>query len=46
MFWVDVDWEMAEVQCSSMGALAMCPVWKFGSNAVVCLFFLGSGWSE
>jgi len=40
VFWFDVGWEMVEVQRSSMGALAMCSVWKFGSNAVVCLGFV------
>ena len=37
VFWIDVDWEMVEVQCSSMGASALCSVWKFGSDAVVYL---------
>ena len=35
-----MDWEMAEVERSSMGALAMCSVRKFCSDAVVYFGFI------
>ena len=40
VFWVDVDWEMAEVERSSMGAVAMCSIWKFCSDTVIYFGFI------
>lgn len=49
VFGIDMDWEMAEVERSSMCAHAMCSIWELSSDAVVCFGFIqarGGGSNE